>query len=517
MAKIHPYEREVLPQGALPMGGTEAIAAAGEATGRGFLALGAGGRAAVNDLQEVKVQEDVTAVYSAMSKAQLDWQTTFAERMKNAQPGDKTLVPQLQQDMTKYFADMKATVATRQGQAVFDRQAGELMTHFTGKALVGQAELDGLKARQDFTNMVGNAAANLISDPTGYAQAVAKLDAAVNDPDSTYARLSATDKIKLVAGAKESLFEGMIRGLVDNGAPALARKKLMDGEGDGVLNEDSKKKLIGEADAAIRSKEALDRAARAEAKVALQEARDDQLDKYMRRLYSPSKENGGLPSYKEIMDDTILDPRQKEHLALAREHRANKLADNAENVKHPQAVRDLFHRITADDGTPGKIYGPSQILEAEATGKISMKEAKELVAYQAGWKDYGISTIGSDAKRAQQRAERNIGMDLMMRLEPAKATEAQNQLSFDLQDAIRAKMKKDENPRELLDPNSKEYFFTPSRMQTYFGTLQQQLGTAANKEREAGRKPAAALPQYSDSLAPGTHYIDPQGRERIKR
>jgi hypothetical protein len=515
MAKIHPYQTsEVLPQGSL-QGGAEA-SMFGNQTAHGFEALAAGTEHLAHTTYQIKAQEDVTSVHSAMAKAQLDWTNNFAERMKNAQPGDKTLVPQLQKDMAEYLEKMKGTVATREGMGVFERQAGELVTHFTGKAIVGQAELDGAKAVVDWKGMVGSLAATLISDPTGYQNAVGKLDAAINDPNSTYAKLPARAKAELVANAKASLFEGMVRGLIDNGAPELARKKLMDGEGDGVLNEDSKKKLIGEADVGIHNKDVLAKAKIAEEKAAKKEAQEKALDGYMQRIYTPSKENGGTPTYKQIMSDPTIDAAQKQHLAETIRRRA-KEAESDKLERNNAEVGRLWGNMIAADGDPAKTFNIDDVRASYRAGKLNFREEMFLEDRFRQLRDGSTNTFERDARGQIDRVSKAISQSPYLTMQPNEVQDTVNRITYDFYSQVEAYRKENKNPRELMNPDSKDYFFSAARVGAYLPSAV--ASKAADKVREDSRAAPVKYPTWAqyDTLPKGAKYTDPKGVVREKQ
>lgn len=380
MAKINPYDTQTVgPQGVLGGRRADETDFAGASTGAGFRQLGAGVGSLAEDTYRLKVQDEVTTVHTAMSKAQLDWQNTLTERIKTAKPGDQTIVPSIQKEMGEYFDKMRETVTTREGRALLDREAAGMTTAFASKAIQGQVQLDGLKARQDFTGLVNNLGASLLSDPTGYSDAVKKLESAVNDPNSFYAKLSGPDKIKLFEEGKASLARGQLDGIIKNGMPELARDKLLKGDYDDVISEQVKNTMLTRAEVAIKGKEAESRHADAAAKKAEKE-RIDAANSVLNEKFMQGKvtwkdvQAANLPANGEGSQD---------HWIQRLKQQARDWADKPARTE-PNVFNSLRERMDLPYGDPRKI-----------------KSADEI------WALYGKGLSEADAGRLERRFQDN--------------------------------------------------------------------------------------------------------------
>ena len=101
----------------------------------------------------------------------------------------------------------------------------------------------------------------------------------------------------------------------------------------------------------------------------------------------------------------------------------------------------------------------------------------------------------------------------MGQVEPEKAADAAYRFTVDLNNAIKEKRDRREDPRTLLDPKSKDYMMTPERIKTYMKPPAVAMADEAAKVK-AGEV-TATFKEY-DTLAPGTLFTDPQGNVRRK-
>ena len=451
MAKINPYDTQTVgPQGIL--GGRRADAAdfASEASGLGLRQFGAGVESLAKDTYALKVQDDVTSVHTQMSKAQLDWQNTLAERIKTAKPGDQTIVPTIQKEMGEYFQQMRETVGTREGAALFDKQAAELTTHFAGKAIVGQAQLDGLKAVQDFKDLTNNLSNTVMSDPTSYDKLKAQLKAALDDPNSTYAKVPGADRIKLLASGEADLARGQVNGLIKNGLPDLARKKLMDGEYDNVIDERTKNALITSSEVGIRGQEAQAKHAEAAAKKE-EKDRIDAANHKLNDLFMAGKLSWGavkaanLPSNGEGSEDHWIG-RIKQQAKDMREAPARTT---------PSVFNSLRERMDLPPGDPRKIKSADEVWAFYGKG-LSEADAGRL---ERRFQD-NRSESGQKWSQAESEIIKNLRPQLdkstMNKIDTGGGDRVQAFTTF-LRDKKEEYAKAGKDPYDLLRPDKPDY------------------------------------------------------------
>jgi hypothetical protein len=142
-------------------------------------------------------------------------------------------------------------------------------------------------------------------------------------------------------------------------------------------------------------------------------------------------------------------------------HAQSNYADSQENKS---AVTSLWSRIVAEDGTPGKIYDNKEIIAAVNAGRIKPERGQWLIAQVAAQRDEGGRTFAQ-----------RLGQRLSIERYGVKANPFYNAVP-ELPDAIlmeltdrayraEKQMRADGKPvNALLDPDSKDYLFTPTRV-----------------------------------------------------
>lgn len=191
------------------------------------------------------------------------------------------------------------------------------------------------------------------------------------------------------------------------------------------------------------------------------------------------------------------------------EQRAKALAGQ-EKKSDPKAVRDLWMRINAPDGTPNKIYNGDAIFEAVKAGSVNTTDANQLNNLVAGQRDANGRAF---AQRASGRMQTVIGAmrsDPVYQAQPELAASIQLELVARLEKRSEDMRKEGKSPDSLLEPESKDYFFKP-------GTLKSVAEDVKERQRALLPQPVdlRTAPDQAGSIEVGQSFVDPKGVTRV--
>src|SRR3990167_4570933 len=238
MPKVREYTQQIGAEGAIQgrraaPGDTFAL---GSEIGQAF-----GGVADV--LQDTAERQEVSDIQAKLAKARAEWTVHLAERAQATSPGDATFAGKFNEDFGAYLQQLESHTQTRAGQNAFRKGAAELSAHFVEKAGVYQAQAMGAKAKQDYLVSLDARRNELLSDPTQFQALLAAATGDLNDPTGVYAKMPAGEREKLTIQMQQELAMSAVRGLIQNGAPELAKRQLEGGQWNQFLDADKKAEL----------------------------------------------------------------------------------------------------------------------------------------------------------------------------------------------------------------------------------------------------------------------------------
>jgi hypothetical protein len=528
MPRVREYEQQTNTSADIP---TRRAQASDFPNGEGLLAAGQALSKYADVVYEAQERQEVSDVHAKLAKARADWTVALQERANQNDPGDATFAPKFNEDFSKYLQSIDGGLQTKSGKQAFQRGAADLSAHFVEQAGLYQAKAMGQKAKQDYLVTLDANRSTLVSDPTQFGSVLAQMSAAINDPNGLYAKMPVAARQELEIQTKKELSLSAVQGLIQNGAPDLAKRQLMDGKWDQYLDADKKHQLIGEADVGIRAKDTAAERQRLLAERERKERADQTMSTFLSRIVDPKNNGGALPD-KEILANTDLTAAEKQHFIDYKMRRARELAANHEARTNPGAVRDLMLQIHANEDDPKKTYNMDPVMDAYRAGKISTPEMSFLRKEVEQMRDGNSQGFQKDVQAARSAVYTSLTRSTIGQVQPEVAADAAYRFNRDLDQAIQAKRQKNEDPRSLLDPESKEYMLRPSRLQSYMQSARNVMSDEAGKVKAAQKSnavPAAGgnkgtlsaarrLPTYQDydSLKPGQEYTDPQGNTRTK-
>lgn len=363
MPKVHPYLAETSATG-IPQG---RLATEGDfGADKGMVRLGAGLESAASVINEKQTQDDVTNVRVKMAQAQAKWTVAFRDESMKSQPGDPEFAAKFSQSVSDDMDKLRGIATTRGGQRTFDQMAAEMNGHFAEKAGNFQIQSAGVKARLDFDVAQRAYATSVITDPTSYGKVLDQAMAELHDPNGRYGRIDANARQGLETKVRDTLAQSYINGLIDNGAPELARKQLMDGRLDDQLDPKDKQRLVHAADAGITQKRVAgehdEARARRDEKIRVDAINDGLMGQFAAgKLTMPDVRAAGLPAFGEGSQATWAGMLKQQ---------AKDWADKPARTESA-VYSDTLERIRLPYGDPRKLLDANDIYKLYGNGLSS--------------------------------------------------------------------------------------------------------------------------------------------------
>lgn len=277
------------------------------------------------------------------------------------------------------------------------------------------------------------------------------------------------------------------------------------------LDGKQQEQITHEAVQVMHLKLSMEDRTRREADRAKKEAEEATQNELQRRIYSP-RENEKPPTDAEIWENNVLTPQQKQHLSDLLINRPRQL----EQKSNPVEFGNLYRQIVADSDNPQRTFNTDAINESLRNGKINPHEHAWLSAQVSQLKDPNGNSFAKQVAQINEQTRSSLNRTIQGQIDPIAANDAAYRFTMDFQRAIEEKRKKNEDPRALLDPNSKEYFPSPQRIMSYMRPTGTALAVSADKVVQEQKSTLPTWQEY-DKLASGATYTDPQGNIRKKK
>lgn len=212
MPKIQVYENQIGAQGGINSQASPLDF--GAAVGEGLQRVGGAMGDVANQIYQQAEAQDTTNVHVQMAAAREQWTQAFQDRVNQATPGDDTFAPKLTEDMSKWFEDGASAPQTPTGRRLYQSLSSQMVSEFGQRAISAQAQLAGVAARNQTTELIRSSGDTAFNDPTQRDQLQANLAAAFNDPKSIYAKIPKPARDAMLAEAKNSVDQATVRGIV---------------------------------------------------------------------------------------------------------------------------------------------------------------------------------------------------------------------------------------------------------------------------------------------------------------
>jgi hypothetical protein len=338
----------------------------GSGSGVGLVSFGA-------ELYKTTEEQEVTSAHTKIAQARAEWSVYLAERVRRADAFDPNFAGKIVQEYDDYLSKTAAGSGafTRAGSNALNRGLADLRADIARQAGLYQVKLAGERAAIDFADMVDANRNVVLNDPTQYAVVLQSLRAAMNDPNSSYSRMPASERIKLGAMAEKGLALSAIQGTIRMD-PELAKRQIAGGMWNEALDPDSTASALNAADTAIRGREAERRMLEGEERRKIEE----QKRALSSQIWNDIVE--GKPGTLRAILDSNLDRAEKNALFEAMKGRAGE-GDKDAKTYGPSFV-EMLKRIPTDAPlTDAQIY--------EQVGKgLTTAGANQLFAWKNGRK-----------------------------------------------------------------------------------------------------------------------------------
>lgn len=445
-----------------PIGGVQASPEAfGASAAQGQKAL-AQSIVGVGDLLVQRAeQSDLSDLNAKFSATQAQFTADWQERLRTADPGDKTLSDKFIQDYDTHIEKLREGVGTRAGRLYFEKAANDMRSQFSTTTVAAQAELAGVKARDDLVSARDNDSYTLLKDPSAFADVLQRHGEGLDNYVATGGNTAAALKLR-VDGEKE-LAVSAVRGWIRLN-PELAVNQLNEDKWKGFIDGDAKHQLLAEAEQSINGDRIEGERRRIESERIAKKRIDAEQDKVLKGIHS------GTITGKDISDNTVFDFEARNQMFNILE------AQNRGEKPDKALLFSLFDRIHLPEGHPNRIvderelidYGPSLGIDGLRTlrGEIQGKGTSE-----------GAREAKFKAEYIQGAEKILAGKDAVTGLVDPKGQDNYQRFFYDFQEQW-AEKRKTKSVRELTDPKSPDYMGNLSLK--YRRTLDQQIADMAS-------------------------------------
>lgn len=187
MPEIRTYDDHVLPQGQLDVRATPNDF--GAQVGAALQGVGQSAERVADVQHQNEVVNDVTTAHVQMAQERARWQQELQDRANSATPGDDTFAPKLMGDITARMNELGGQFTTKQGQQAFAKMSADMTSMFGQEAISIQGRLAGEAAKNQFTDLSNSLGSVAAQDHTQWESLVKQAKAAIDDPNSRFARV----------------------------------------------------------------------------------------------------------------------------------------------------------------------------------------------------------------------------------------------------------------------------------------------------------------------------------------
>lgn len=313
---------------------------------------------AVTGFGEYVLQEQERKETSTLASEFATFQDEQAEVLetKIREGTDDKLVDNFLTDYDAKASALGEKIQTQAGRDFYNKTLANHRSEFKKLAASGQAEVIGIKTKNEFANVLGRATSFVEKSPTSYESKKIDLDNALGN---TRNYISGKDLEKLSVEAHQSLAKSAVRGLIHMGGkgPAMAQEQLLRGDWD-VLTSNMKHALYREAHAFHNAKIVDLKLRETEQKKALEAKREAVETEYNQRINDPAvASKKGVLTAAEITQSILSPAQQRVYINIVKANAAQG------NPKNPVLVNKLIEDIARPDGDPLKITDPNYPLK----------------------------------------------------------------------------------------------------------------------------------------------------------
>lgn len=449
-------------------------------SGEGMKSLADAGFQLAGIIQKRQEQSEVSDIHVALSKTQADWTNQFHTQLQDGSLNTE----QFTKDFNEYIDKQGENVSTRAGKMYFQQASAQLKGHFLEQAAMGQAELAGAKAKDNYMQSLGNGSSTLLNDPSSFEMTNQMQNQGVDNLVST-GGLPAKAAAELKLHSTTELAKSAVRGWIKLN-PDDAKEQLDSGKWDKYVDGDLKHQLLGEADQATRARTVEDERLKRQQKEIIDAQQTETQNGFLKKM-----SEDGL-STKEILESN-LDPfgsgSKEQFIKLLQEHDRVK----SEKIKtDPGVYIDLWDKVHLPDGDPNKINNENDLNKYMGRG-LTVQDINTLRGEIQGKK-----TIAGQDEAELKKGLTDIAKGKLTKSNPLTGmkdplgdTQYQKFLNGFLTDYQKLKQE-GKSPQQLLNPESPDYL--GKNIDRYVRTQQQQVQDLVKSNRKIPSTTPTATP-----------------------
>jgi hypothetical protein len=462
------------------------------AVGRQFQRMGESIVGVAEVVKRRKEQDEISDITVSMSQVHTEFTNRLNEEVRKGTVNSEEFTKQYDEQISK----MSEKYSTSGGREYLKKSNASMRSHFMEGAFAGQAEIAGVKARENYKTTFNNFSSGLMGDPSSFGVVLQQHNSFIEESVKR-GSLPAAAAEQLRTEGEKDLAKAAVRGWADLN-PAEAKAQLESGQWDSLIDGDIKKQLLGEVENEIKGREVeSERQRKEQDRLKLEEqskVQNDFLEKMVAGQLTP----------KDILRSNLeaFGSGSKEQFLRMLEGDVK----DAQKIKTDAGVyQDVFNRVHLPDGDPRKITDENEINSYFGKG-LTLSDIRALRGEFQG-KGTVQGKIESQLKaNIMQLAKSKLSKtNPMTGMKDAAGDEQVQKWTIFMQEQLAEGKKNGISVKDMLDPNSKEY------IGKFIGNYQKTPQEIMRENMKGMRKPAPqALP---DGSIPGqTQKPNPKAR-----
>lgn len=447
------------------------------------------------------------AAEAAKTLAGLDkeWNDTVAK----ADPNDPSVGAKFREERVEAaLQKMKDGYLTEGGQKFAESQVQSFRNHFVSKTSADMARLASVAAKKNIetlTNQLSNAA---ISDPTSLNTSLKLVESSVGAMVDSSPNLkgvdSATMKLELTLDAQKSIVKSAAIGAI-NANPEAGVKEFSSPKYSKYINGGELKQLQQAAETVKRAQRVDENYARANAKLAAQDASDKAEGAYLEKVYSDDPKQRASVSAAQVARDYSLTREARERMiGIVQRSTEPEPAARISN----QTASGLISRMRLPEGDPRRVADLGPVYDEYEKGNLTKSDLKFVRDELKEQRTPEGEPLSRDrAHFFKQYAGAIAGRAF----DPVLGSPKIYQAELDARRMEQDLRKKGLDPHLAYDPSSEYFLGKPSRLQKYQGSMQGDLTDKANTPAAPARNDVMPAIPAAAARDVGSVYDTPKG------
>lgn len=423
-------------------------------------------------LRREQEQADVAEVRRGLQEVRAQATLDLNERLNDPEASrDVAFAAKYMADTTKRMEQLQSKVRTGAGRRAFAELSASVSADMLERASIAQSKLAGQRAVQDFSTAVNAGRTTVMADPSQFQSVRRELQASLSS--GVYAAMPAEARVQLERTAYSELATSALQGLIRQN-PALAKQQLTDPELWPDLDADKRNALINASESAMDASRAeMDRL------MAVAEKQKREADRALENDFVKRAFEGQL-SYKDIIESPLDAPRKEHWFGVLR---ARTFDESAQPIRsNPEIVDSLQRNIFSGQSSR------EEIREAYVNRDISADDMLRLTKQLED--EEKNDPFQRDANELAKTVRGVLFRHPLAQVDPESAADGYYRFERDLFNKAQEIREAGGDPRELLNPNSKDYVLAPGRLKPYMpGTPRSVVQAEAQAMREGEPKP----------------------------